>query len=81
VPAYHPLVAHYTKGRIQPIDFMESNFTASEYIGYLKGNILKYVSRHQHKGAPLADLAKAQTYLNWLIEFEGKQPAGNKENG
>jgi len=73
-PKFHPLVPYYNVGAVQPIDFMEASFTASEYIGYLKGNIIKYVSRHQHKGAPLADLAKAQTYLNWLIEFEGKKP-------
>ena len=34
---------------------------------YLKGNVLKYVSRYKFKGEPLEDLQKAQWYLNRLV--------------
>jgi hypothetical protein len=71
MPIHKPHVSHYGRGAIQPIDFMESNFTPDEYRGYLKGQVIKYISRYQYKGKPIADLAKAQTYLAWLIEFEG----------
>ena len=70
MPEYHPPVAHYNRAAIQPIDFMESNFTPDEYRGYLKGQVIKYVSRYRYKGHPAADLLKARQYLSWLIEFE-----------
>jgi hypothetical protein len=42
--------------------------TSDEFVGYLKGNILKYVGRFKFKGKPLQDLQKAEWYLNKLIE-------------
>ena len=42
--------------------------TNDEYHGYLKGNVLKYVSRYKFKGEPLEDLQKANWYLNRLIK-------------
>ena len=42
--------------------------TDDEYHGYLKGNVLKYVSRYKFKGEPLEDLKKAQWYLNRLVK-------------
>ncbi len=73
MPANHPPVAHYDRGKVQPIDFMEGSFSPDEYVGYLKGNVIKYISRYRHKGTPLDDLHKAQTYLGWLIEAEQKR--------
>ena len=35
---------------------------------YLKGNVLKYVSRYKFKGEPLEDLQKAQWYLDRLVK-------------
>jgi hypothetical protein len=75
MPTNKPHVSHYDRSIIQPIDFMESSFTPDEYRGYLKGQIIKYISRYRYKGTPIADLAKAQTYLAWLIEFEETRPA------
>ena len=43
-----------------------------EFKGYLKGNVIKYISRAGKKDATLQELEKAQTYLNWLVEFEDK---------
>ena len=75
MPTNKPHVSHYDRSIIQPIDFMESSFTPDEYRGYLKGQIIKYISRYRYKGAPISDLTKAQVYLTWLIEFEGDRPA------
>ena len=72
MPIDHPDVPHYDRAAIQPIDFMESNFTPDEYQGYLKGQVVKYISRYRYKGTPVPDLVKARTYLNWLIEFMDK---------
>ena len=60
--------AHYLHGRKETIDVISDCMTDDEYHGYLKGNILKYVSRYKFKGEPLEDLKKAQWYLNRLIQ-------------
>jgi hypothetical protein len=70
MPNTHPPVDHYNRGTVQPIDFMEGSFTPDEYRGYLKGNVIKYVSRYRYKGNPIDDLNKAARYLLWLAEFE-----------
>ena len=59
---------HYLKGRKETIDVIQDGMTDDEYHGYLKGNVLKYVSRYKFKGEPLEDLQKAQWYLNRLIK-------------
>ena len=53
---------------IETIDVIQDGMTDDEYHGYLKGNVLKYVSRYKFKGEPLEDLQKAQWYLNRLIK-------------
>ena len=53
---------HYKKMAIQPWDYIASNS-----LGYLEGNVVKYVSRWREKGG-LEDLKKAQHYLTKLIE-------------
>lgn len=60
-PVNHP--SHYMVGGIEVIDFIRAkNFS------YLLGNVIKYVSRSQHKGNYLEDLKKAQWYLTRAIE-------------
>lgn len=54
--------SHYKDQAIQPWDYIASNG-----LGYLEGNIVKYVSRWQSKGG-LEDLKKARHYLEKLIE-------------
>ena len=53
---------HYKDKAIQPWDYIVAN-----ELGYLEGNIVKYVSRWKDKGG-LDDLRKAQHYLAKLIE-------------
>ena len=53
---------HYKGKAIQPWDYIASN-----NLGYLEGNIVKYVSRWQSKGG-IEDLKKAMHYLTKLIE-------------
>ena len=64
-PVNHP--AHYTQGGIECIEAIEASMSKEAFAGYLKGNMLKYVWRYQHKGG-VEDLRKAQWYLNRLIE-------------
>jgi hypothetical protein len=61
----HP--QHYTQGGIETIDYLKAKLSHDEFVGYLKGNILKYMSRANLKNGA-EDYKKAQWYLNKLIE-------------
>jgi len=52
----HP--AHYKYGGIETIDFIEA-----KELGYNLGNVVKYVTRSDHKGNRKQDLEKAAWYL------------------
>lgn len=62
---HHP--SHYTGGDIECIEAIRASMTPSAYLGYLKGNIIKYLWRFEQKNG-IFDLQKAQVYLNWLLE-------------
>ena len=49
---------HYTAGGIETIDFIEAKKR-----NYNLGNVIKYLTRADHKGNKLEDLRKAQWYL------------------
>lgn len=57
---------HYNVGGIDSIEIMRQNFSVSEFVGFLKGNVVKYIMRYQHKDG-LKDLKKAWVYLTWHI--------------
>lgn len=58
---------HYTNNGIEPIEIMRKNFSHDEFVGFCKGNVLKYLLRYKDKNG-LEDLEKARIYLNWLID-------------
>lgn len=53
---------HYRQGKIEPWDFI-----ISQKMGFLEGNIVKYITRYKAKNG-LEDLLKAKTYLERLIK-------------
>ena len=59
---------HYNQGDRETIDLIRDCMSEEEFRGHLKGNIIKYISRHMHKDMPIKDLLKAQWYLSRLIE-------------
>lgn len=61
--------SHYTQNAIQPWEYMQSLMTPEEFEGYLRGNVIKYISRYPLK-AGLQDLLKAQHYLAKLISIK-----------
>lgn len=61
----HP--KHYNAGKIEVIRIMEDQLTDEEYRGYIKGQVLKYITRERYKNG-LEDLQKAAWYLNRLIK-------------
>lgn len=56
---------HYTAYSREVIDTMQGDMTPEEFTGYLKGNIIKYISRYQGKNG-VEDLNKAIWYVTKL---------------
>jgi len=78
----HP--PHYNKGGMEVIEVIElvtgggtgGKRTGDQgFVGYLLGNILKYLLRFEHKGKPIEDLKKARWYFDKLISV-----VSDKEN-
>jgi len=60
---------YYKNKAIETIEVIRNELTSDEFRGYLKGVILKYLSRHRLKNG-VEDLKKAQWYMNYLVKFE-----------
>ena len=54
---------HYTKLKIQPMEYSMAN-----ELNALQHTAIKYVTRYQDKGTPLQDLAKAKHCIDMMIE-------------
>jgi hypothetical protein len=61
---------HYG-GEIECIECIKASMSKIEFMGYLKGNIIKYTWRYRHKNG-LEDLQKADVYLQWLIKTQAE---------
>lgn len=57
---------HYTVGGIEVIDFIEAKLSPEEFRGYLKGNLIKYLSRASYKGEEEQDAGKVRWYSDRL---------------
>lgn len=57
---------HY-KG-LQPVEAMKQWMTEEQYIGFLRGNVIKYIARYDKKDSSIGDLEKASDYLDMLIK-------------
>ena len=57
---------HYNKGGIECIDAIEAMLTHEEFVGYLRGNSLKYRWRFRYKNG-IQDLEKAEWYEKKLM--------------
>ena len=55
---------HYKNGSIEPVEYILKN-----KMGYLEGNVIKYVTRHRDKGKS-QDIKKAIHYLEMILEAE-----------
>lgn len=62
---------HYVDMPVQPWDAMQAILTHGEFIGFLKGNILKYSMRAGRKQGS-DDAAKAHHYMAKLAEVDVK---------
>jgi len=66
---------HYNSGGIECIDAIEGMLNHDEYIGYLRGNSLKYRWRYRYKGKPIEDLRKAEWYEERLMNYLLRHPS------
>ena len=61
--------SHYTQGKVECIDALESAVTGlSGKEAGLTWQVIKYMWRWKFKGNPVQDLEKAEFYLNRLME-------------
>ena len=61
----HP--EHYNQGTIECIDAIEAMLSQEEFVGYLRGNSLKYRWRFRYKNG-IEDLRKAEWYERRLLK-------------
>ena len=61
---------HYKTMPVQPWDVMEAVLTREEFIGFLKGNVIKYSMRAGRKEGS-DDANKARHYMMKLREIVG----------
>ena len=62
---------HYTDMAIQPVQYIVRN-----KLGYLEGNVIKYISRHKAKGGS-EDIKKAIHYCELILQTQ----YGEKDGG
>lgn len=56
---------HY-QGAVQPIQLMQEQMTREAFMGFLRGNIIKYASRCGKKDGIIKETAKLLQYAVWL---------------
>lgn len=62
----HP--SHYNSGGVECIEAIKASMGSEQFLGYLKGNVMKYLWRFDKKGKPVEDLEKAVWYIRRLID-------------
>ncbi|MDP7647772.1 MAG: DUF3310 domain-containing protein [Candidatus Woesearchaeota archaeon] len=58
---------HYKDMKIQVVEFCHIN-----NIGYMEGNVIKYVTRYKQKNK-IQDLEKARHYIDLIIQMENNE--------
>lgn len=61
----------YIEG-LEAIDIIYAALGPEKFVGYCRGNALKYLLRADAKNGT-EDLEKAQVYLNWEIQIRKKE--------
>ena len=57
---------YYKDGGIEVIEYIKAKLSNEEFLGFCKGNVLKYMSRHGKKHTDNHDCDKAMYYLKKL---------------
>ena len=58
---------HY-QGAVEPIELMQAQMTQEAFMGFLRGNIIKYASRFGKKDneSTIKEATKIRVYAEWL---------------
>ena len=56
---------HYKACKIQPVEYIHAN-----RLGFLEGNIVKYITRHRTKGEGAMDSLKVKHYADLILQLE-----------
>ena len=60
---------YYKGDGLSPLDaFKQGLISKEEFLGFIKGNVIKYVVRAGKKGNGIEDIEKAIDYLEWMKE-------------
>lgn len=59
---------HYQGKGDQPIEIMQNKMTHEQFIGFLRGNVIKYIIRIGCKDDDIKDAQKAAQYATWLCQ-------------
>ena len=55
---------HYKDCKIQPVEYIYAND-----LGFLEGNVVKYITRHRAKGEGAMDIYKVKHYADLILQF------------
>jgi len=70
---------HYKTAEIQPIEVMQMYLSKEQFIGFLQGNVIKYMLRAGKKGDAREDHGKLTRYAEWLFKASCGQKIDPKE--
>jgi hypothetical protein len=56
---------HYTGDGVECIKYIEQVLSPEQFIGFLRGNAIKYQHRMMYKGKPIQDCQKFNKYGEW----------------
>lgn len=59
---------HYKGQGVECIDAIKASMSRLEFLGYLRGNVMKYTWRMHQKGDPTENARKAAWYLDRLTK-------------
>lgn len=65
--------SHYTQGAIECIDALEAMMTREEFVGFLRGQVVKYQWRLGRKDSSSQDAKKSAWYLARLVQTLDKK--------
>jgi hypothetical protein len=54
---------YYKVGGLETLNIIKAKLSREQYKGFLIGNVIKYLCRHEHKGSKIDDINKAIDYL------------------
>lgn len=67
--------SHYRKGAVECIAAQRACMSPAEFRGYLRGMVIKYLWRLDHKDTPLLNARKAHKILGWLVDELAREGA------